>query len=367
MRPKTSSSVRVPLLPPARRCHAALVLTAAGSALAPIARPPAARGAAARGAAARGAAARGAASRGAASRGAARTAARPAARTAARPAARTALRADVPPATGGATVLLPPSASGGAALGGLAPTRTHAPKAPAPPSRHAPGRWLAGTTVTEYWPAPEAWFSGAMVNAPGLAGPHRIDWLYSASGVSMEGEGLGLDGRRYHIDALGDGGWVTLGGRATSPFDGWAAGSPFWRAGGYWRNRAGAVTYPLAAGGWSAGPGRRYVPLPGVSFAPGPSLPLRFLRSLAVDPRVIPLGSLVYIPAYRSDGFGGWFVAQDTGGAIRGRHVDVYRSPPARPPARPAAQPPAQPAGPADSGRYLSGQRIYVIKPGSAK
>ena len=52
--------------------------------------------------------------------------------------------------------------------------------------------------------------------------------------------------------------------------------------------------------------------------------------------------------AYRTFG-GGWFLAQDTGGAIKGRHVDVYR--------------PA-PATPADEGRYLTDQRIFVIPPG---
>jgi hypothetical protein len=50
-------------------------------------------------------------------------------------------------------------------------------------------------------------------------------------GVSMEGQGLGLDGRMYHIDALGSGGWVTVGGVDTSPSDGWSAGPPYWRAG----------------------------------------------------------------------------------------------------------------------------------------
>lgn len=38
---------------------------------------------------------------------------------------------------------------------------------------------------------------------------------------------------------------------------------------------------------------------------------------LAVDPRVIPLGSRVYVPGY------GVLVADDTGGAIRGRRVDI--------------------------------------------
>ena len=69
---------------------------------------------------------------------------------------------------------------------------------------------------------------------------------------------------------------------------------------------------------------------------------------VAVDPTVIPLGSRVYIPAYRHDPYGGWFVARDTGGAIRGRHVDVYRTPPARS---------------SDTGQFLIGQRVYMIRP----
>ena len=55
--------------------------------------------------------------------------------------------------------------------------------------------WVSGVPVTEYWPVPEAWFIGKAVRAPGLAGPARIDWLYSGRGMSMEGDGIGLDGR----------------------------------------------------------------------------------------------------------------------------------------------------------------------------
>jgi 3D (Asp-Asp-Asp) domain-containing protein len=244
----------------------------------------------------------------------------------------------------------PPPASGGAAIagGGLAPVHHVSTRLPPLPSRHDHGRWLSRVAITEYWPAPESWFRGRLVTAPGLSGRHRIDWLYSATGVSMQGDGLGLDGREYHIDALGDGGWVTADGVATSPSRGWAAGAAFWRAGGYWRNRRGAVTFPLAAGGWSDGAGRRYVPLHHVTFAPGPSLPLHFYGSIAVDPKLIPLGSRVYVPAYRDDRHGGWFIAQDTGGAITGRHIDVYRPPP------PTA---------GDPGRYLTGERIFVIRP----
>jgi 3D (Asp-Asp-Asp) domain-containing protein len=239
------------------------------------------------------------------------------------------------------------SPSGGAGLGGLAPT-SRPRHVPPPPSKHARGRWLSNFVVTEYWPAPERWFVGKLVRTPGVSTRHRIDWLYSAMGVSMEGEGLALDGRMYHIDALGNGGWVTVDGAATSPADGWRAGPPYWRAGAYWKNRHGGVTFPLQRRGWSAGRGRSYVPLPGVSFAKGASLPLRFYRSIAVDPSVIPLGSRVYVPAYRHDGYGGWFVAQDTGGAIGGNHIDVYRSPP---------------ASSNGTGNYLTGQRVYVIKP----
>jgi 3D (Asp-Asp-Asp) domain-containing protein len=241
-----------------------------------------------------------------------------------------------------------PNPTGGAPLGGLAPTQRRTPSRLRPPSKHSHGRWLSGVTITEYWPAPEAWFVGRLVGAPGLSGRHRIDWLYSALGVSMDGDGLGLDGRQYHLDSPGSGGWVTKSGAATSPADGWASGPPYWRAGGYWRNQSGGVTFPLVRGGWSAGSGLRYVPLPGVTFRNGPSLQLRFYQSIAVDPAVIPLGSRIYVPAYKQDSHGGWFIAQDTGGAISGAHIDVYRSPP-----RSATS----------SGNYFINQRIYVIRP----
>jgi len=241
-----------------------------------------------------------------------------------------------------------PNGSGGAPIGGIAPTPRRNAHSHNSTPKLTHGTWLHRVTITEYWPAPEAWFVGRLVSVPGLSSRHRIDWLYSAMGVSMEGEGLGLDGRMYHIDSLGDGGWVTASGQPTSPSDGWAGGPPFWRAGGYWRNGAGGVTFPLQVGGWYNGGGRHYVSLPGVTFAPGPSLPLRFYQSIAVDPSVIPMGSRVYIPAYAHDGHGGWFIAQDTGGAITGHHVDVYRNPP---------------PDSTDSGRYLSNQKLYVIPP----
>jgi len=260
-----------------------------------------------------------------------------------------------------AAVVIPSAAlgaSGGAGLsgptaapapsGGLDPTGVPASK---PPSKSGKGVWLRGVQVTEYWPVPESWFVGTLVSVPGLPGKHRIDWLYSALGVSMQGEGIGLDGQLYHLASPGKAGWVTSKGKVTSPgAAGWSGGSPYWRAGGYWRNHAGGVTYPLETGGWSNGPGTKYMPIRGVTFATGPALPLSYYQSIAVDPDVIPLGSRVYIPAYREDGHGGWFVAQDTGGAIIGRHVDVFRTPP---------------AAPTDPGLDLTDQRIYVIAPKS--
>lgn len=42
------------------------------------------------------------------------------------------------------------------------------------------------------------------------------------------------------------------------------------------------------------------------------------LRSVAVDPDIVSLGSLVYIEPL------GWFVAEDTGSAISGKSIDVF-------------------------------------------
>ncbi len=107
------------------------------------------------------------------------------------------------------------------------------------------------------------------------------------------------------------------------------------------------MTFPLASGGWSNGRGVRTLAYGGVTFSPEPALPLRYYHSIAVDPRLIPLGSRVYVPAYRHLG-GGWFIAQDTGGAIRGRHIErlpLAARQPQRP--RPLYDSPADPGDPA--------------------
>jgi len=210
-------------------------------------------------------------------------------------------------------------------------------------------RWLGGFEVTEYFPTPERWFSGQHVRAPGLRGAHRVDWLYSASGLAMEGSGVGLDGRYYGIAKTGHGRWVNAGGRPTiagACASHWSDGEPLWLAGG-WRNAQGAVTFPLERGGWSNGPGGRELPYRGVTFSVRSAPRMRPYHTVAVDPGLIPLGSRILIPAYRPIN-GGWFVAEDTGGAIIGRHLDVYRPPT---------------GSIKDGGRYLSGQRVYVVPP----
>ena len=40
--------------------------------------------------------------------------------------------------------------------------------------------------------------------------------------------------------------------------------------------------------------------------------------TIAVDPKYIPLGSKIYVPGY------GWGIADDIGGKIKKRHIDVY-------------------------------------------
>ena len=56
-----------------------------------------------------------------------------------------------------------------------------------------------------------------------------------------------------------------------------------------------------------------------------------YWHDVAVDPRLIPRGSSIFVPAYCDTPSRGWFVAADTGGAIIGPHIDVFRAPPSVP------------------------------------
>ena len=252
-------------------------------------------------------------------------------------------------AAGGAATRGTPSGGAGFSPGALAPTQTH-PKVPLPPAKNAHGTWLRGVTITEYWPAPESWFAAGWSARPGCRASTGSTGCTRPTGVSMEGEGIGLDGRMYHIDSLGR---RRLGHRR--PASSTVAVRRLRRRRAVLAGRrllARTAAAPLRSRSSRRLVGRHRRTLctaaGGDASRPGPSLPLHFYQSIAVDPGVIPLGSRVYIPAYRHDGHGGWFVAQDTGGAINGHRIDVYRPPP---------------PSPNDGGEYLTCQRVFVIKP----
>jgi uncharacterized protein YabE (DUF348 family) len=77
----------------------------------------------------------------------------------------------------------------------------------------------------------------------------------------------------------------------------------------YWRNfRALATSYSAATSGTSQDQPHYGITRTGLKAGYG---------VVAVDPKVIPLGSQVYVPGY------GLAVAGDTGGSILGRHVDL--------------------------------------------
>jgi hypothetical protein len=180
-------------------------------------------------------------------------------------------------------------------------------------------RWLSHALVTEYFPVRETWFSGRLVRANGIVGRHPADWLYGPHGVAMNGEGLGRDGRYYHFAGPYDVGWVDAAGRHTSGCwtGDWSAGRP----------------------AWVAAPSR-------VRFTVGPPS-FSFWKTVAVDRKLVPYGSRVFIPAYCDTPAHGWFRALDTGGAIVGDHFDVYRAPP-----------------PTLVLRSFRDQRVYVVPPG---
>jgi 3D (Asp-Asp-Asp) domain-containing protein len=47
-------------------------------------------------------------------------------------------------------------------------------------------------------------------------------------------------------------------------------------------------------------------------------------RTIAVDPEVIPLGSRVHVSCEIRPEIDGWYIAEDTGGVIKGNIIDIY-------------------------------------------
>ena len=66
--------------------------------------------------------------------------------------------------------------------------------------------------------------------------------------------------------------------------------------------------------------GRSYTVMSSAYCLRGRTASGRYTRHgiVAVDPRLIPLGSKLYVPGY------GWAIAADTGGAIIGHRIDIW-------------------------------------------
>lgn len=209
---------------------------------------------------------------------------------------------------------------------------------------HSPLRgWVGGFKTTVYYPTPEHWFAGPYQRFRGIHGPKRAAWLLSAHGVAMQGDGWSMrptgPGTRRVNYVTGTAGWLNARGERTSPGGpyGWSNGAPAWLSCG-WQNRRGEWTFPrnyLAKGQrmiWARGRPARWAGCDDVVFQAGVGRRLRFWNSVAVDPNLFPMHrTWFYIPAFRGTRCGGWFRADDTGGAISGRHLDIYRPPPRQP------------------------------------
>jgi 3D (Asp-Asp-Asp) domain-containing protein len=179
-------------------------------------------------------------------------------------------------------------ACGGAA--NMPPTTTArhdvSPRTDTPEPRTPIDMLLTGFRITNYTLARETDLSGqrsgnrTRVTARGLPGDYAWEFLCSGRGVAMQGTGVTATGQLVHY-VSGGGGFC---GRDHHLCD------------------CGNAKFTLTTG---------------VFGSTGRSLVENF--SIAVDPTVIPYGSFVWIDAMKR-----WFRADDTGGAIIGKHIDVY-------------------------------------------
>ncbi len=163
-------------------------------------------------------------------------------------------------------------------------TAPAAPDQPAPPA--AFGELVPGFRITNYTLARETDLSGqrtgnrTRVSAKGLPGQWPWEFLCSGRGVAMQGTGITADGKYVHY-VRGGGGFCGRDQHLCNC-----------------KNAEFSLTT-------------------GVFGSTGRALTENY--SIAVDPNVIPYGSFVWIDAMKR-----WFRADDTGGAIIGRHIDVY-------------------------------------------
>lgn len=163
----------------------------------------------------------------------------------------------------------------------LAPSdAASAPPAPSPGA-------LEGVAITHYTLVQESQASGqhtgddaTVTDPPNVVGTYHREFLYSGWGVAMQGTGLAANGKYIHY-VSGGGGWT---------------------ADHAWLNDPSSAVFAEVSG---------------VTGSSGRTLAEDY--SVAVDPQVIPLGSSVWIETQ-----GHWYRADDTGGEIRGRHIDIY-------------------------------------------
>lgn len=147
----------------------------------------------------------------------------------------------------------------------------------------------AGFKITHYIVADENDYSGdAMSFGSGLKEPHRDGFLYGATGVPMQGTGKSTTGQYIHFDG-GGGGWHN--NEAHNPD---RLNDP----------DSAHFSYQSNAGGRSA--------------------TVEADHSIAVDTSVIPGRAHVHIQSQDGKRVVGDRVADDTGGGIRGFHIDHF-------------------------------------------
>ncbi len=240
-----------------------------------------------------------------------------------------------------------------ACLGALAPVAAAQTASGLPPRPQQLGSYW----ITYYWFVPESAFTGARIVPKGLTTPYREDFLYSARGIAMQGTGTADDGKMLHWRS-GAGAWVNKEGQETrTSAAGFTNGSPYARPGGcvWWaldpatgRPNPAATdrirpTFPNEDGTWANPPANpaAYAPVCDRAavaaggednkavrnypdtFGIGMGTQVTPWRSIATDRSVIPKGARIYIEALKDTPAKGCFSADDTGGAIIGKHIDV--------------------------------------------
>jgi len=244
-----------------------------------------------------------------------------------------------------------------ACLGALAPVAAAQTASGLPPRPQQLGSYW----ITYYWFVPESAFTGARIVPKGLTTPYREDFLYSARGIAMQGTGTADDGKMLHWRS-GAGAWVNKEGQETrTSAAGFTNGSPYARPGGcvWWaldpatgRPNPAATdrirpTFPNEDGTWANPPANpsAYAPVCDRAavaaggednkavrnypdtFGIGMGTQVTPWRSIATDRSVIPKGARIYIEALKDTPAKGCFSADDTGGAIIGKHIDVLIPP----------------------------------------